>query len=63
MILLLELLVVLLTGLTFTASLLGTTDVLYSGPPGGGGTPLLGHIRDLQPEWVSFPGQKPVDGS
>ena len=27
-----------------------------------GGTPILGHIRDVRPEWVSFPGQKPVDG-
>ena len=28
----------------------------------GGGTPILGHTRDVRPEWVSFPGQKPVDG-
>ena len=28
----------------------------------GGGTPILGHIRDVRPEWVSFPGQKPADG-
>ena len=28
----------------------------------GGGTPILGHIRDVQPEWVSFPGRKPADG-
>ena len=27
-----------------------------------GGTPILGHIRDVQPEWVSFPGRKPADG-
>ena len=27
-----------------------------------GGTPILGHIRDVQPEWMSFPGQKPADG-
>ena len=27
-----------------------------------GGTPILGHIRDVRPEWVSFPGQKPADG-
>ena len=27
-----------------------------------GDTPLLGHIRDVRPEWVSFPGQKPTDG-
>ena len=30
------------------------------GPPGG--TPILGHIRDVRPEWVSFPGRKPADG-
>ena len=29
-------------------------------PPGG--TPILGHIRDVLPEWVSFPGRKPADG-
>ena len=28
----------------------------------GGGTPILGHIREARPEWVSFPGQKPADG-
>ena len=27
-----------------------------------GGTPILGHIRDVRPEWVSFSGQKPADG-
>ena len=27
-----------------------------------GGTPILGHIRDVRPEWVSFPGRKPTDG-
>ena len=27
-----------------------------------GGTPILGHIRDVQPEWVSIPGQKPAHG-
>ena len=27
-----------------------------------GGTPILGHIRDVLPEWVSFPGRKPADG-
>ena len=30
--------------------------------PGGGGTPILGHIRDVRPEWVSFLGRKPADG-
>ena len=29
---------------------------------GGGDTPILGHISDVQAEWVSFPGQKPADG-
>ena len=29
---------------------------------GGGGTPILDHIRDVRPDWVSFPGQKPADG-
>ena len=29
---------------------------------GPGDTPILGHIRDVRPEWVSFPGPKPVDG-
>ena len=29
---------------------------------GHGGTPILGHIRDVRPEWVSFPGRKPADG-
>ena len=28
----------------------------------GRGTPILGHIRDVRPEWVSFPGRKPSDG-
>ena len=27
-----------------------------------GGTPMLGHIRDVPPEWVSFQGRKPADG-
>ena len=27
-----------------------------------GGTSILGHIRNVRPEWVSFPGQKPADG-
>ena len=27
-----------------------------------GGTPILGHIRDVRPEWVSFAGRKPADG-
>ena len=27
-----------------------------------GGTPILGHIRDVRPEWVSFPGRKPANG-
>ena len=31
--------------------------------PGGGGTPILGHNRDVRPEWVTFPGRKPADGS
>ena len=26
-----------------------------------GATPILGQIRDVRPEWVNFPGQKPVD--
>ena len=26
-----------------------------------GGTPILSHIRDVRPEWVSFPGQKPAN--
>ena len=35
----------------------------FSGGGGGGTTtPILGHIRDVRPEWVSFPGQKPADG-
>ena len=28
----------------------------------GGSTPILGHIRDVRPEWVTFPGRKPADG-
>ena len=28
----------------------------------GGGTHILGHIRDVRPEWVSFQGRKPADG-
>ena len=28
----------------------------------GGDTPILGHIKDVRPEWVSFPGRKPADG-
>ena len=27
-----------------------------------GATPILGHIRDVRPEWVTFPGRKPADG-
>ena len=27
-----------------------------------GGTLILGQIRDVRPEWVSFSGQKPADG-
>ena len=27
-----------------------------------GGTPILGHTRDVRPEWVTFPGRKPADG-
>ena len=27
-----------------------------------GSTPILGHIKDVRPEWVGFPGQKPTDG-
>ena len=27
-----------------------------------GDTPILGHIRDVRPEWVTFPSRKPVDG-
>ena len=30
--------------------------------PGGGGALILGDIRDVRPEWMSFPGQKPVNG-
>ena len=30
--------------------------------PGGGGSPILGHIKDVRPEWMTFPGQKPADG-
>ena len=41
----------------------GTTGANESFHPwGGGGTPILGHIRDVRPEWVSFPGRKPADG-
>ena len=28
----------------------------------GEGTPILGHVRDVRPEWVSFPGRKPAGG-
>ena len=31
-------------------------------PPPREGTPILGHIRDVRPEWVNFPGRKPSDG-
>ena len=27
-----------------------------------GRTPILGHIRVVRPEWVSFPGRKPANG-
>ena len=30
--------------------------------PGGGGTPILGQIRDVRPEWVTFPDRKPANG-
>ena len=29
---------------------------------GGGGSPILGHIEDVRPEWVRFPDRKPADG-
>ena len=29
-------------------------------PPGG--TPILGHTREVRPEWVSFRDPKPADG-
>ena len=35
---------------------------LFQLKPPEGGTPILGHIRDVRPEWVSFQGQKPADG-
>ena len=35
---------------------------INGGGGGGGGTPILGHIWDVRPEWVSFPGRKPADG-
>ena len=35
---------------------------LSFGPVSPGGTPILGHIRDVRPEWVSFPGRKSADG-
>ena len=31
-------------------------------PTSLGGTPILGQIRDVRPEWVTFSGRKPVDG-
>ena len=39
-------------------------DLSFEGklPGGGGGTPILGHIRDVRPEWVTFEGRKPADG-
>ena len=33
------------------------------GEPQGAVTPILGHIRDVRPELVSFPARKPADGS
>ena len=33
---------------------------LLNFPPGG--ALILGHIRDVRPEWVRFPGRKPADG-
>ena len=30
--------------------------------PGGGVTLILGHIREVRPEWVIFEAQKPVNG-
>ena len=42
--------------------LLFSTIECVSLSSGGGGTPILGHIRDVRPEWVSFPGRKPADG-
>ena len=34
----------------------------YGGECAPGGTPSLGHIRDVRPEWVTFPGREPADG-
>ena len=37
-------------------------SVCQTSTRGGGGTPVLGHIRDVRPEWASLPGRKPADG-
>ena len=34
----------------------------FSAGSRGGGTSILGHIRDVRPEWISFPARKPADG-
>ena len=38
-----------------------TIKVIWA--PGVGGTLILVHINDVRPEWVTFPGQEPADGS
>ena len=46
--------------LTRNSSWLAYIQAQVTSTPGG--TPILGHIRDVWPEWVGFPGRKPADG-
>ena len=48
--------------LNMTLSSIISLKMNLDDPSPGGGTPILGHIRDVRPEWVSFPGREPADG-
>ena len=50
--------------LQFSCSFLDTNPIMFLvlHPGGGGGHSHIGSYRDVRPEWVSFPVQKPADG-
>ena len=57
------------SNISFSVSKQFLVSKIYNRPrlrsPGGGGggaLPILGHISDVRPEWVTFPSRKPADG-